>query len=795
MLTVIQACKPRPSVFDLERRDTVLDLPDLTEDRIDPYAFFAENYVTEGMTTLLKHGFERLEGRSGQGVFQLKQAMGGGKTHNLLALGLLARHPQLRAQVMGGFHEPSTNLGPVRVAAFSGRETDAPLGIWGSIADQLGRRSVLSNCYSPLAAPGRSAWIKLLKGDPLLLLLDELPPYFDNAASVTIGNSDLARVTTTALANLLVAIASDKLPKVCLVLTDLTGVYEGGSARIQTVLQLMEKETQRVATPVEPIRLASDEFYHILRKRIFSDLPDESTIREVAEAYGAAVREAKQMDVTTTSPDDFAFRVRSSYPFHPGIRDLYARFRENPGFQQTRALIRLMRAVVARMWETKTDRYLIGPHSLDLTDTATESEIRLINATLTNAIAHDITDSVGGAQAQQLDKQLGTGTDAQDIMRLLLVASLASVPKALKGLSSSEIVDYLCEPGRDVAGIGQLVDELRTRCWYLHHDGQGRLYLRKVQNLNARVRSIAQSYLRDQAIKDLRTRLDAIFVPGDKRCYQRVLAFPAIDDIELSQDNVTLIVSEPASAVSGRVGLSEYLKAHYDDATFQNRVCFLTGEAQGAYTSLLDRARDVKAIEQVIAEMQQEGTPESDPQLQEARDTLLPQFLHRFHSAIRETFTTLYYPLPSGLTRADLLMEFTENKFDGAEQVRKILGQKQKYTEDTTTDTFRKKAEKRLFALQATPWSEVVRQAAISPAWQWHPPWCPGTAQEALRTPRLVAGARQVHRQRSFSAACNVSRHPGVESGRQHGRGHPPDPCSGWGHGLLERQGASVHGI
>ena len=93
MQTVKQACRPRPGAFDPTRRDTVLDLTDLIDDRIDPAEFFAENYITEGMKTLLTEGFRRLEGKSTQGVFKLTQAMGGGKTHNLLALGLLARNP------------------------------------------------------------------------------------------------------------------------------------------------------------------------------------------------------------------------------------------------------------------------------------------------------------------------------------------------------------------------------------------------------------------------------------------------------------------------------------------------------------------------------------------------------------------------------------------------------------------------------------------------------------------------------------------------------------------------------
>ena len=91
-----QLCIPRDNVFDPQRRDTVLDLADLLEDRIQPAPFFETNFITEGMRTLLEQAFRRLEGKSSQGIFKLKQAMGGGKTHNLLVLGLLARHPEFR---------------------------------------------------------------------------------------------------------------------------------------------------------------------------------------------------------------------------------------------------------------------------------------------------------------------------------------------------------------------------------------------------------------------------------------------------------------------------------------------------------------------------------------------------------------------------------------------------------------------------------------------------------------------------------------------------------------------------
>ena len=715
MRTIKQACVPRPATFDPTRRDTVLDLTDLIDDRIDPAEFFTENYVTEGMKTLLAEGFRRLEGKSAQGVFKLTQAMGGGKTHNLLALGLLARHPELRARIMGGFQTPDHALGPVRVVAFSGRESDAPLGIWGAIATQLGKREQFADYYAPLAAPGQTAWVNLLKGEPLLIMLDELPPYFVNAASKSIGNSDLSAVTTTALSNLLVAIGRDELHNVCLVISDLKASYGAGAARIVAALEDLEAETGRSAMNLEPVRMNTDEFYHILRTRLFETLPDDAAIATIAQGYGQAIREAKQMDVTNASPEQFAARVAESYPFHPAIRDLYARFRENQGFQQTRGLIRLMRIVVSRLWESDRDPYLVAAHDLDLASRETLTEINQINATLENAIAHDIA-SGGNAVAETIDANLGGGEDARDVMRLLLLASLANVPNAVKGLAVPEIIANLSAPGRDVARLQHdAIARLVTAAWYLHTTSDGRLHLRNVQNLNARVTTTAGAYLRDQATKELKERLAEIFEPAEGLCYQRLLPLPAIDAIDIHPDRVTLVVCEPHPA-----GLHPDLMTFYEQHTYRNRICFLTG--QRAFDSLLGRARELKAIDQIIGEMHQEGIADGDPQMQQAREVLLPRFLAQFHSAIRETFTTLYYPTRDRLSKADFLMEFRENRYDGEEQVRDTLAGKQKYTIDVTGETFRRKVEARLFTQQSMLWSEVKRRAATSPAWQWHRP-------------------------------------------------------------------------
>ncbi len=141
--------KPRPSVFDKSKRDTVLDLSDLMlDDKINPEVFFEENYITDGMKALYEAVFKRFEGHSDDGIFRLKQTMGGGKTHNMIALGLLARHPELRENLMGKFYKTSFRK-EARVIAFSGYEAPQ-YGLWGYLAEKLGKKEAFKDYYEPL---------------------------------------------------------------------------------------------------------------------------------------------------------------------------------------------------------------------------------------------------------------------------------------------------------------------------------------------------------------------------------------------------------------------------------------------------------------------------------------------------------------------------------------------------------------------------------------------------------------------------------------------------------------------
>ena len=169
--TIIDLCKPRESIFQPNYTDDVISITNLTNGKISGSAFFEETYLTDGMKRLFDTAFRRFNGEDVTPIVRLKQAMGGGKSHNMVALALLAMNPGLRAGNLPSRFEAFNK--PVRVISFYGRECNDCF--WHSFADQLGDKSFRTQ-FGSTQAPGKGAWAELLKGEPLLILLDEMPP-------------------------------------------------------------------------------------------------------------------------------------------------------------------------------------------------------------------------------------------------------------------------------------------------------------------------------------------------------------------------------------------------------------------------------------------------------------------------------------------------------------------------------------------------------------------------------------------------------------------------------------------
>ena len=119
-----------------------------------------------------------------------------------------------------------------------------------------------------------------------------------------------------------------------------------------------------------------------------------------------------------------------------------------------------------------------------------------------------------------------------------------------------------------------------------------------------------------------------LFKPVNAWCYQKALALPAIDEIELEQDRVTLVITEPHSGG----GLRQEVRDFYRDVTWKNRVAFLSGP-KNTYDVLIDTGKRLKAIQHILNELISSKTPVSDPQMVQAGE-LADRIRGNFQAAV-----------------------------------------------------------------------------------------------------------------------------------------------------------------
>lgn len=725
-ISLRQLCKPRTSVFERAKADTVANIADFNAGRIDGDAFFTENHVTEGMRILLRQVFERLSGRSDQGVFRLKQAMGGGKTHNLIALGILARHPALRRRVLAecGIE---TDGQEIAVAAFDGRETDTKDFLWLHILRLLNRHQLWQG--PPNEPPGASSWARLIGDRPTLIMLDEMPPFFVALGARSAGPAATqADLLSIGLANLMAAIMATRLPRCCLVVADLAGVWAQGSAHIQQAIDNATNETNRSAMDITPVRMDDIELYGILRARLFEDLPGREPVAAVSQAYAASYRTAVQQGAVPAIFAGWAAQILDTYPFHPGLQDLLARFRENPGFQQTRETLRLARRMVAGIWDDKASSpLLVHPHDIDFNDADVGTMLDRINPSLRNACARDVA-ARGTATAETLAEGARDRTP-KDAAKLLYLSSLAisTNPNTLQGLTPEEVAAYLCAPGRDVSRVNaSLLTQLEEASWYLHRRTDGRWYYRDVKNVISAIKDRAQTMNEDARRKEIETYLRQVFRPGKaaerqpgagRLAYQRIGVFPTTDDVQkdISAEEMLLVISQPHPQ-----GLHPELRTLWNNQTFKNRLMFLCGDE--VFTKVSENAAYVKAAEDLIKEFEAQRMPDAAPELQQARSAL-DRWRAGFLSALRETFTQLHYPgLDATLTRRPLKLEFAANAFIGETAILDTLRDERKYRDDVESDSFRSEFEDLIFTAPTMRWNDLMEAVARRADWYLVPP-------------------------------------------------------------------------
>jgi len=651
MKSVLDLCVPSAEALDFSRQKAgnvrtmqeVLSQPSEKEAE----AYFERTYVTRGLAELSGAAFSRLAGKSNTPVIRLLQAMGGGKTHLMVALAYLAQYPSLRQKVLADPRVRSlipnageASFGSARVLVFDGSTQTKDL-FWIEIARQVGDQRLLSEFQSnQQKAPTPSEWRQLLGNrGSMLLLLDELPPYLEALSAIPTAEGSMATVAQTAFAALFRAVDSPECRQVCVVVADLEGAYHHGKQTLRqafvAAVDNVQQELKRFCQDITPVDLTSEDLYGILRKRLFDKVPDAydpdltQALRELRESLERAAK-AGYLDPTAV---DIADKAPATYPFHPDLQHVLALFKENVAFRETRGVIELASYLVRSVWN-RGDRsvVLIGGQHFDLSQAEVRSQLASISG-MQEVLACDVYDDSGEAHAQQVDRQLQKGPCAQELATLLFVTSMAEAEDATKGLSKKDLLAAVHTPARSTSDDQDALDELRKACWYLH-EKDGRLHFARQVNLRKAIDDLARNAPDNKVDDTLRQRVAELFQPVKKTAYEDVLVVPSFDEAVKAVEGASRRLLVPIDDGFDRAAVERLLEQAHN----KNNILALAA-SRSQFADLREKARLLYAAERKLSELS-----ERDPVRQEAQE-LVAQYRMDLVSTVWSTLDAVLYPM------------------------------------------------------------------------------------------------------------------------------------------------------
>lgn len=665
MKSVRSTCLLQDNALEIRISDQIEQLEVLIGDENEGRAFFEKTFVTQGMRALFEEGLARLAGKSRQGVFHLKQAMGGGKTHLLVGFGFLARYKALRMTYCPEIAH-AQSFGTAKVAIFNGRNSPKHF-FWGEIADQLGKAEKFKGFWAEgPKAPDEKDWLDLFEGnEPILILIDELPPYFHVLATQSVGKGTVADIATRAFSNMLTA--AGKKANVCIVVTDLAASYATGTDLIHKALSDARDELGRQERSITPVDLAGNEIYDILRKRLFKQLPDRAVIENIAAAYGKLLSEATRAKFISREAESIADEIVNTYPFHPRLKNLIALFKENEKFKQTRGLMELISRLLKSIWERKEDDvFLISPQHFDLAISDVREKLTEFSE-MRDVIAKDLWDVNFSAHAQLVSLNAGNEAAIQ-VGTLLLTASLSTAINAIKGLTKEEVLECLVSPLHSLESFSTALEALESQAWYMHQSAEGKFYFDRQENLTKLLQSYAEGAPENRIDELISDRLKEMFKPLRKTVYEEVLPLPRLDEIsdKVRRSRVLLIVT-PDSKLP-----PEEVKKLFDSLMQKNHLCVLTGEKT-------QMGSVEKAARQLFAVMKADvRIPKGHPQREEL-DKKRQIYEQDFTSTVLNLFDRVLFPVQLPQKCAELRskpLDITRDQskpFNGEDQIEKTL--------------------------------------------------------------------------------------------------------------------------
>ena len=528
---------------------------------LDPKEFFARTYLTEGMQRLLVTTVQRTSGKGGAPIVQLKTAFGGGKTHTMLALfHLVGRNASIdqmegTESIIG--HAGVSELPHARLAVIAGTslnpaETRQVNGItvrtlWGDIAAQLGGKegyAIVRAADEKSVAPGANDLVTVFNHfGPAVILIDELIAYarnFYGVSGLPAGSFDSNMTFVQSLTE-----AVKRSGQSQLVATIPESDIEIGGEGGQAALERVEHTFGRLEDIWRPV--GAREGFEIVRRRLFSPVKDKAIRDEVCREF---------MQLYGENPSDFPAecreatylnRIRQAYPIHPELFDrLYDDWSTLERFQRTRGVLRLMSAVIHRLWDSDDRSGLILPGSIPLDAPRVREELLRYLPEGWNAVVDNDVDGVS-ATPRTIDGEnprFGAIAASRRVARAIFMGSAPHVhQQTVRGIEDVRIRLGVAQPGESVAVFNDAIGRLANRLTHLY-TSSGRYWYDTRPNLRRTMEDRVVNLESEAVETEIVRRLRQIQRRGD---FSAVHPCPSSGDVP-DESQARLVILSPKTA-------------------------------------------------------------------------------------------------------------------------------------------------------------------------------------------------------------------------------------------------------
>jgi len=531
----------------------------------DPKEFFARTYLTEGMQRLLVTAVERLTGKGGEPIVQLKTAFGGGKTHTMLALFHLLSQKVSAEQMEGAeiitrearvSELPHARLAVIVGTALNPARTRQINGVtirtlWGDIAAQLGGQegyALVSEADEKGVAPGANALIALFNQfGPAVILIDELVAYARNIYSASGLPSGSFDSNMTFVQSLTEAVKRSERSLVVASIPE--SAIEIGGEGGRATLERIEHTFGRLEDIWRPV--GALEGFEIVRRRLFTPVKDEAARDAVCRAFSQFYDENPSDFPQECREGTYLDRLRMAYPIHPELFDrLYDDWSSLEHFQRTRGVLRLMAAVIHELWVRDDRSLLILPGSIPLDASRVREELLRYLPEGWNAIVDKDVDSERAAP-RAIDAEsprFGTLSAARRVARTIFMGSAPHVrQQTVRGIEDVRIRLGVAQLGDSVAVFNDALGRMADRLTHLY-SGARRYWYDTQPNLRRTMEDRAVKLEPEEVEAEIVRRLRQIRERGD---FKAVHPCPSSGDVP-DETNARLIILPPKAGHRAR---------------------------------------------------------------------------------------------------------------------------------------------------------------------------------------------------------------------------------------------------